>query len=45
MAKNKVYAYFDGSNFYHLAKLNYKINKVDFEKVTNNFIDTLYHEP
>lgn len=40
MKKKKVSAYFDGSNFYHLAKLNYKINRVDFGKLTHNFIDS-----
>ncbi|MEK6842203.1 MAG: NYN domain-containing protein, partial [Nanoarchaeota archaeon] len=28
------------SNFYHLAKLNYNISKVDFEKLANKFIDS-----
>ena len=39
MEKKKVLAYFDGSNFYHLAKFNYKISKIDFEKLANNLID------
>jgi len=39
MVKKKVAVYFDGSNFYHLSRLNYKINKVDFGKLANKFID------
>lgn len=39
MTKKKICAYFDGSNFYHLAKLNYGISKINFEKITNNFIN------
>jgi len=44
MTKKKVFAYFDGSNFYHLAKLNYKISKINFEKLTNQFINSYSEE-
>lgn len=44
MTNKKVFAYFDGSNFYHLAKLNYKISSVDFERLTNKFLDSKSEE-
>lgn len=33
--EQRTYAYFDGSNFYHLSKLNYGISNIDFSKITN----------
>jgi len=36
--KKRVYAYFDGSNFYHLSKLNYGISKIKFHYFTNQLI-------
>tara|TARA_Y100000310_G_scaffold61798_2_gene57041 strand:- start:515 stop:1144 length:630 start_codon:yes stop_codon:yes gene_type:complete len=44
MEKKRVYTYFDGSNFYHLAKLNYSINKIDFEKISREFIDAPFED-
>lgn len=35
----KVYAYYDGSNFYHLCKMNYGITNVYFHHITNELID------
>jgi len=41
MAEEKrVYAYYDGSNFYHLLKSNYYITKVYFVKITNKLINS-----
>ncbi|MBU1136153.1 MAG: NYN domain-containing protein [Nanoarchaeota archaeon] len=37
--KKRVYAYYDGSNFYHLLKLNYKITSIFFHHVTNQLMD------
>lgn len=35
MIKKKVYAYIDGSNFYHLSKKNYGISKVQYNHLVN----------
>lgn len=37
--KKRVYAYYDGSNFYHLCKNNYGITKIYFHHMTNQLID------
>lgn len=39
MAKKRVYAYIDGSNFYHLSKSNFKITKVQYHHLVNHLID------
>ena len=39
MEKKKVYAYFDGSNFYHSSKRAYDIINVQFHHLTNKIID------
>lgn len=36
--KNKVYAYFDGSNFYHLSKKNFGFSDIDFNKLSNSLL-------
>ena len=36
--KKKVYAYFDGSNFYHLAKSNYGVTQVKFNHLANQLL-------
>ena len=33
--EQRTYAYFDGSNFYHLSKLNYDITGIDFSKIAS----------
>lgn len=38
MAKKRVHAYFDGSNFYHLANKNYGISKIKFDVFTNQLL-------
>ncbi len=42
--KKRVYAYFDGSNFYHNAKNNYGITSVNFLALSNNLIDLKQEE-
>ncbi|MFA5032782.1 MAG: NYN domain-containing protein [bacterium] len=38
--KNKrIYAYYDGSNFYHFCKGNYGITKIHFHHMTNQLLD------
>lgn len=37
--KKKVYAYFDGSNFYHNLKNNYGITGVRFDDICNRMLD------
>ena len=44
MAKKRVYAYIDGSNFYHLSKSNFKITKVQYNHLTNYLIDATSEE-
>lgn len=39
MVKKRVYAYFDGSNFYHHIKSNYGITKINFLHLANNMIN------
>jgi uncharacterized LabA/DUF88 family protein len=36
--KPRVYAYFDGSNFYHLCKENYGNVRISFSKISNNML-------
>ena len=36
--KKKVYAYFDGSNFYHLAKSNSGVTQVKFNHLANQLL-------
>ena len=36
--EQRVYAYFDGSNFYHLLKLNYSLSNIDFSKVSQDML-------
>ena len=38
MGGKKVYAYFDGSNFYKLSNLNYGTSKVKYNHISNNLI-------
>jgi hypothetical protein len=40
MVQKRVYAYFDGSNFYKLSILNYGTSKVKYNHLTNYLIDT-----
>jgi uncharacterized LabA/DUF88 family protein len=35
----RIYAYFDGSNFYHTCKNNYGVKGVKFNHLVNNLID------
>ncbi|MBS3106226.1 NYN domain-containing protein [Candidatus Woesearchaeota archaeon] len=42
--KKRVYAYFDGSNFYHLCKKNYGIKNVDILQLCNLTINQLTEE-
>ena len=37
--EKKIFAYFDGSNFYHNCKNNYGIVNVKFDDICNNIID------
>ena len=37
--KKKVYAYYDGSNFYHRISQNYGINNIYFHHLTNHLLD------
>lgn len=37
--KKKVYAYYDGSNFYHRLLQNYGINNIYFHHITNHLLD------
>lgn len=37
--KKKVYAYYDGSNFYHLIKTNYGITNIYFHHMTSQLLD------
>ncbi len=39
MSKKKVYAYFDGSNFYHNSKRSYGIISIQFNHLTNKMLD------
>jgi len=39
MAKKRIYAYYDGSNFYHHIKNNYGITNVNFSDMTNQLLD------
>lgn len=39
MINKRVIAYFDGSNFYHLLRLNFPKNKIDFFKLTKNLLE------
>ncbi len=38
MPKKKVYAYFDGSNFYHSSKRAYQITNLQFQHLTNKML-------
>lgn len=38
MNKKRVYAYYDGSNFYHLSKINYGITKIMFGVLTKQLL-------
>ncbi len=40
MVKKRVYAYFDGGNFYHLCKSNYGIVKVQYNQMSNQMIQS-----
>lgn len=42
--KKRVYAYFDASNFYHLAKASYGITKVQYNHLANQMIDVSTEE-
>ena len=37
--KKRVYAYYDGSNFYHLCKINYGIQGIYFHHMSNQLIN------
>ena len=37
--KQRVFAFFDGSNFYHNSKNNYGITNINFLDLTNNMLD------
>lgn len=37
--KKKIFAYFDGSNFYHNCKNNYGMTSIKFDDLCNNMID------
>ncbi len=39
MTKNRIYAYFDGSNFYHNSKKNYGITSIKYNDLTNHMLD------
>ncbi len=39
MAERRVFAYFDGSNFYHNCKNNYGITNINFLNMCNNLLD------
>lgn len=39
MVKKKVYAYYDGSNFYHYLKSNYGITNIFFHHMTHQLMD------
>jgi uncharacterized LabA/DUF88 family protein len=39
MEKKKVYAYIDGSNFYHLSKSNFKITKLRYDSLVNHLLN------
>ncbi len=39
MAKKRVYAYFDGSNFYHNSKKNYGITSIKYDDFTNRMLN------
>lgn len=36
--KDRIIAYFDGSNFYHLCKINFKLTTIDLEKIARQML-------
>lgn len=39
MSKKRVFAYYDGSNFYHFLKNNYRLTNIHFHLITNQLIN------